>query len=1163
MLQIKEIKKYYRTGSLLQKALDGITLNLRSNEFVAILGPSGSGKTTLLNIIGGLDRYDSGDLIINHISTEKYRDRDWDSYRNHSVGFVFQSYNLIPHQNILSNVELALTISGISGPDRKRRALDALEKVGLKGQEYKKPNQMSGGQMQRVAIARALVNNPDIVLADEPTGALDSETSVQVMELLKEVAKDRLVVMVTHNPELARRYATRIVNLKDGVIQADSDPYVPEEENEPAVHRNMGHSSMSFLTALSLSFHNLTTKKARTFLVSFAGSIGIIGIALILSLSNGVNQYIKDTEEETLSEYPIQILRENFDFGSLLGNSGTETTTEESRQPGKAEEIQMLGTMLSSVSNNDLASLKAYFDSGKSGIEPYAKAIEYNYPIVPNIYLQTAVGKAHMVNPNRSFRALGMDLSGQNVFSSSMNMNVFSALPEKKELYESQYDVKAGHWPKNANEAVVVLSQSGNASDLMLYMLGLKDYAQMEQYISQMAEQKDVEIEKDDAQYAYEDFLKTSYKVVSPSAYYSYDSSLQVWKDYSDDQSYIEKITDTAMDLKIAGVVMPKENGKIRMLNMGIYYHPGLIEKLRRQAEESAVVKDQLAHPEVNVLTGGSFGKESSPLAMEQLFRVDQSAFKQAFRFDPSALTMDPSVFQSLDFTSAVNPSVLSTSLPTISEDLFKQIMKNVNVKIDSDEAHELARNLTNGYLDYAAMNPKTDYRNMGAGIQQYMTSLQGQQMILDQFGKLLESSGASLVTQEQLTAAVSSVMAGYGNYATEQGLDAADVNTVLPQYLSSPAAQQLLAGALQQLMNALPENLQITPEQLASFAAAMAQDYSLYAEDAGLPDPSGMQASFQQYLETPEGKQLLKDGIEKTVNTEELKEQLQASVSGLSADSRQVINDILRNVTSSIGTQISNAMSNAMGQISGNLSDAFKIDTAALSSAFRFDMSQNDLEALMRSMMSSTTSSYENNMKTFGYAAVDDLSEITIYPYDFKAKEQITDILTAYNERMEIEQPEKMISYTDLVGTLMSSVTTIINTISYVLVAFVAISLIVSSIMIGVITYISVLERKKEIGILRAMGASKQNVAQVFNAETFITGLLSGLIGIGLSLLILIPANRVIHSIAGNTRVNAFLQPQAAAALILLSITLTLIGGLIPSRKAAGSDPVTALRTE
>ena len=562
MLQIQHICKEYRTGTLVQKALDDVSLNFRDNEFVAILGPSGSGKTTFLNIIGGLDRYDSGDLIINGISTKKYKDRDWDSYRNHTIGFVFQSYNLIPHQTVLANVELALTISGIGKEERKKRAIEALKKVGLGEQLHKKPSQMSGGQMQRVAIARALVNDPDILLADEPTGALDTATSVQVMELLKEVAKDRLVVMVTHNPELAEEYATRIVTLKDGKIRSDTDEfYVNEAVMKEPEHKNMGKASMSFLTALSLSFNNLKTKKARTLLTSFAGSIGIIGIALILALSNGVNAYIKSIEEETLSEYPLQIQSTGFDMTSMMvGNmdSGSGSSDKkETKKDGEVKVMQMMTNMFSTMDSNDLKSLKKYLDSGKSGIEDYTSAVEYYYSISPQIFRQNKDGSVRQVNPDKSFESLGIGsgASTSSLMSSMMSTNVFFEMPKTESLYENQYDVKAGRWPQNYNECVLVLTSDGGISDFLLYTLGLRDQLELDEMIQEFINEEDVNTPADIGNYTYEDILDKTFKLVNVSECYEYDSQYKIWKDKSDNKEYIKKLVDQGEDLKIVGIV--------------------------------------------------------------------------------------------------------------------------------------------------------------------------------------------------------------------------------------------------------------------------------------------------------------------------------------------------------------------------------------------------------------------------------------------------------------------------------------------------------------------------------------------------------------------------------------------------------------------------------
>ena len=578
MLQIQHICKEYRTGNLVQKALDDVSLNLRDNEFVAILGPSGSGKTTLLNIIGGLDRYDSGDLIINGISTKKYKDRDWDSYRNHTIGFVFQSYNLIPHQTVLANVELALTISGIGKAQRKKKAIEALKKVGLGEQLHKKPNQMSGGQMQRVAIARALVNDPDILLADEPTGALDSDTSVQVMDLLQEVAKDRLVVMVTHNPELAKEYATRIVNLRDGKIRSDTDPYeVDEAILTPPEHKNMGKSSMSFMTALALSFNNLKTKKARTLLTAFAGSIGIIGIALILSLSTGVNKYIQNIEEETLSEYPLQIQSTGFDITSMMvgtGGGGAEENAKKNKDDGKIKVIQMVTNMFATMNSNDLKSLKNYLDNEEaSGIRKYTNAIEYSYNVSPQIFKENG-DKIRQVNPDKSFSALGLgsSTSSNSMMSSMMSTNVFYEMPKNSSLYEKQYEVKAGRWPKKYNECVVVLTSDGSISDFMLYTLGLRDSMELDEMIQQFIKEENVKTPENLGTYTYDDIIGKKFKLINSSDCYEYDKQYKVWKDKTDNSSYMKKLVANGEDLKVVGIVQPDADAKATALQAGIAY---------------------------------------------------------------------------------------------------------------------------------------------------------------------------------------------------------------------------------------------------------------------------------------------------------------------------------------------------------------------------------------------------------------------------------------------------------------------------------------------------------------------------------------------------------------------------------------------------------------
>ena len=1014
MLQIKNVYKEYRTGNLVQKALDNVSLNLRDNEFVAILGPSGSGKTTLLNIIGGLDRYDKGDLVINEISTKKYKDRDWDSYRNHTIGFVFQSYNLIPHQTILSNVELALTIPGVSKKDRKKRAIDALKQVGLEKQIHKKPNQLSGGQMQRVAIARALVNNPDIVLADEPTGALDSETSIQVMELLKEVAKDRLVVMVTHNPELAEEYATRIVNLKDGKIISDSDPYIVENKSAEAKHKNMGKTSMSFFTSLALSFNNLKTKKGRTFLTSFAGSIGIIGIALILSLSNGVNTYIKSVEEETLSEYPLKINKSGIDLTAMLSDK---TKTEDSRENTDGISVtNMLTSMFSTIGSNDLVSLKNYLESDETDIKEYTKAIEYSYNVTPRIY-SADTKSIRQLNPNTSFSSLGIGstTSSNSVMSSMMSTDVFFELPQDSKLYESQYDVKAGRLPTAYNECVLVLTSKGNISDFLTYTLGLRNYDELDKMIEQFSKEEQVNTPDISDSYSYEDMLKIKFKLVNASDCYEYDSKYKVWNDKSDNEKYMKNVIDKAEDIKIVGVLQPKEGVSAYMLQTGIYYPVELTTHVIENAENSKIVKEQLKSPKVDVFTGKKFGEDddSSSFDMNSLFEIDTNAMKKAFKIDQSKIKVD---------TSSLNKAIKNMTLPEFD---FNTALKSIKFSVSEDEKKALVNDLMEGYKEYLKKNNIIDIPNADKYLQDFIKSDEAKAIMTKHLTQIIKSN--DLDTQ---------------------------VNKIMQSYMNKFA-----------------------------------------------------------------------DQLTKTIQKE---------------------------------------MTKSMRQMASSIPKAISIDTKAFASAIKINMNEEELSELFASLMTKKQNTYDNNLKKLNYASLDKPDGISIYPKNFESNEKITAILEQYNSKMEADGNEdKVISYTDMVGTLMNSVTIIVNVISYVLIAFVAISLVVSSIMIGVITYISVLERKKEIGILRAIGASKRNISQVFNAETFMIGLLAGIIGIVLTVLLLIPINGIIHKLAQGVNVTASLPAMSGLILIVLSTVLTLIGGLIPSKKAAKEDPVLALRSE
>lgn len=1170
---------------MVQKALDGVSLNLRENEFVAILGPSGSGKTTLLNIIGGLDRYDSGDLIINGISTKKYKDRDWDSYRNHTVGFVFQSYNLIPHQSVLSNVELSLTISGISKSERRERAIKSLEQVGLGAQLHKKPNQMSGGQMQRVAIARALVNDPDILLADEPTGALDSETSVQVMELLKEVAKDRLVVMVTHNPELAEEYATRIVKLKDGKIISDSNPFeIDEYALDTPVHKNMGKSSMSFLTALSLSFNNLRTKKARTLLTSFAGSIGIIGIALILSLSNGVNTYIKSIEEDTLSEYPLQIQSSQMDITSMMvdtmGNNSAKNNS------GEVKVTQMLTNMFSNVDPNDLESLKKYFDSGQSGIDKYANAVEYSYNVSPQIYRMDN-DDIRQVNPDSSFSALGLGsaANSNSMMSTMMSTDVFYEMPEDTDLFEGQYDVKAGHWPTNYNECVIVLTSSGSISDFMLYTLGLRDSVELDEMIKQFIEEENVDTPDDIGSYKYDDFLGIKFKLVNAADYYQYDKEYDVWKDKSDDTSYMRDLVSKGEDITVVGVVQPAENANASMLTSGIGYPESLTKHVINQAAAAHIVKEQLEKPSINVLTGNTFGEDENQnkFNMESLFTVDEDALKNAFGFDTSSLNLDTNIADYLnmssnfsDLSDMVDLSSIKPDIPELSGLNMEDIMGQAELSVSAENIQQLINKLLQGYDDYAVNNPEADYSKLGESFSQYLQTEEAKQLLLEKISNIVRSNIETSISPEKTEELVQNIMKGYQEYAAENQLtDPTKFGEYLVEYLKTPEAEKIIKDGASEIFR-FNGDLVISPEQTSAVIDDILSGYREYANANSLPDPSKIGENFTEYLQTSQARQQLSEGLSEIIDTDKLKTQISDSLksymqtvmssytTAISSALQNQVSSVVQQMMSQMSSNMQNAMQQVAAQIGTNMENSFSFDSDAFKNAININMDENELKELLTSLMTSENTSYDNNLKKFEYADLNNPDSIDIYPKDFESKSEIINILDSYNSRMEEQgETDKVIGYTDVVGTLMSSVTNIVDTISYVLVAFVAISLIVSSIMIGVITYISVLERKKEIGILRAIGASKRNISQVFNAETFIIGLCAGIIGIGLTLLILIPGNMLIHSLAGTTNINASLPALYAVILILLSVLLTLIGGLIPSKKAAKSDPVAALRSE
>ena len=1254
MLQIKDIHKEYRTGNLVQRALDGVSLSLRDNEFVAILGPSGSGKTTLLNIIGGLDRYDSGDLIINGISTKKYKDRDWDSYRNHTIGFVFQSYNLIPHQTVLANVELALTISGVSKSERRRRAKEALEKVGLGAQIHKKPSQMSGGQMQRVAIARALVNDPEILLADEPTGALDSDTSVQVMDLLQEVAKERLVVMVTHNPELAQLYATRIVTVKDGRILSDTDPFVIDSESmAPPVHKNMGKSSMSFFTALSLSFQNLKTKKARTLLTSFAGSIGIIGIALILSISNGVDKYITNMEEETLSEYPLQIQSTGVDLTSMMMGAAT---AQSGKKDGEVGVAQMVTNMFSKMNSNDLESLKVYLDSNESSISQYANSVEYTYSVSPQIFLENGKN-IRQVNPDKSFSAMGLGSGSSNsIMSSTMSTDVFHEMPEDADLYKDQYDVKAGRWPENYKECVLVLTSQGDISDFLQYTLGLRDGKELDDMVQKFMAEEAVETPENEGPYTYDEILGKKFKLVNSTDYYEYDEEYKVWKDKSDNSSYMKKLVKNGEDLTIVGIVQPVEGATASMLTAGICYTPELTKHVIEKAASSEIVKQQLADEKINVFTGEEFGKEdneNSKFDMESLFSINADALQEAFQVDLSGFNMDLSSLSGLssglnvempdmpdmsalagninldessmpdlskliklddldlDLSHMIDPEEILKNLPADQVPDMSQALKSVKFDFTEEKVTALLKEVLTGYQESIKDKPEADMDKMQAALKQYLTSKEMNERLCKDLQELVKNNVNVDMSSEKLIAVAVGLMNQYQEYAKANGITQTDVASILAFLSQGEIQQQIKEEAENLVKNSVTVNIttkQIQDLLLQDVVAA----YPEYARNNSLPDPANLGTYFLEYMQTEDGQNRLMNGLMTLVDTSEVQTQfsqametymkammtsftdaiakgieskfteimeqvekqltkgiqtaMEQMMGNISSGMQEAMQSVMTSVSSSLTSAMSQAMSGlgGLGSGMGNMEDALSINPEAFAKAIQMNMNEDDLSELMMSLLSSENSSYDGNLKKLGYADLNVPGGINIYPKDFESKSEIVGILDQYNADMEAAgEDEKVITYTDLVGTLMSSVTNIVNIISYVLVAFVAISLVVSSIMIGVITYISVLERKKEIGILRAIGASRHNVSQVFNAETFIIGFCAGAMGIGITLLLLIPANSIIRSLADGVNVKAALPPVAAVVLIGLSVVLTLLGGLIPSRKAAKSDPVTALRTD
>ena len=1207
MIELRELRKSYKTGDFVQKALDGVSLNLRNNEFVAVLGASGSGKTTLLNILGGLDHADSGDIVINGTSTKNYRAKDWDAYRNHRIGFIFQSYNLIPHQSILSNVELALTLAGVSRAERRRRATEALKQVGLGDHLHKRPNQLSGGQMQRVAIARALVNDPNIVLADEPTGALDTETGIQVMNILKDVASDRLVIMVTHNPELAEEYATRIVRLTDGRIAGDSNPFVPPvasalpraaqaatgaaavraatvdaaeaaetmsaesvEYNAGEVtsansyqagapkdkmsafvpvagaagstgvsaagssaatsagagagsgigsdrKRNAGKASMSFLTALALSFNNLMTKKGRTFLTAFAGSIGIIGIAAILSLSNGVNNYIADTEEKALMSYPLSITKSSFDITGLMtatmGYSTSSSDDVASEQTNgdatvvststKIPEEKIMSDMFAKVKTNNLRAFKDFLDNGDSGIDQYLNAIQYNYSITPQVYLpNTENDEIKRINPSEMGGMFSNGLTGSALSVSSSGMNSFYELSDSSAVRDTQMELLEGHWPESANEAVLVLSGAGQISDYTLYSLGVYDPEEMTKMAKDALAGNEVTVPETSGDFTYEDALNLSFKIVPLSSMYQYNDESGTWTDMSKDDDYMKQRIDEGIDLRIVGVVKKAEGASGSSATEGVAYTSALTRELMNKAAESDIVKQQIDNPDTDVFTGKTFDElkdsQKEEFDLSSVFSVDEEALQKAFSFDSSALSQmgsgfDPSALSFDGSSLAFDPSSLQLDSSAISE-IFNE-----------DSMREIMANAPRFNLDSSSAGSITD------GL-----SAEQRQQIAQASNSLAAGFLAWYVTPQ--------ANGGYGGSLSDLTGSSSNFAAAFQQYLATDGARAITDPLMQDLGGDIQQQIN----------AAM-QNY--------------MTNQFAPYL------------------SESLSALMQQAAQVMGLQMAQALQTQMAALTGTLGSQLSQAIS---GQLSGQINqlseamqNGFSFDPEAFADAIHFNLTQDDLTSLLTNYMNTGDLTYDGNMKKLGYAEEASPSSIDLYPVDFPAKEKVIGIIGDYNTDMtNAGEDDKVIQYSDLAGVLMKSVTDIVNTISLVLIAFVSISLVVSSIMIAIITYISVLERRKEIGILRAMGASKRNVGSVFNAETIIEGLIAGIFAIAAVWLASFPVNAFVE--AGWNVPNIMSLPwESALILIGVSVALTFVAGLIPSSMASRRDPVEVLRSE
>ncbi len=1055
MLEIRGVKKVYLTGGVKRTVLRNVSINFRENEFAAILGPSGSGKTTLLNIIGGLDKYTAGDLVINEKSTKKYRDKDWDSYRNHRIGFVFQSYNLIPHQTVLQNVRLALTLSGISKRESIRRAKKALKDVGLEEHIEKRPNQLSGGQMQRVAIARALVNDPDILLADEPTGALDSETSVQVMKILKKIAKNKLVIMVTHNPDLAKEYATRIITLKDGKITSDSNKYDGKVKTDLALvesEKKSKKTKMSFFTALSLSMKNLMTKKARTILIAIAGSIGIIGIALISAVSTGFQNYIDKIEEDTLTSYPLRLQKETADVTgillSLTGNAGGDTGN------GKLKENQMLTSTLGTVSNNDLPSFVDYLDAHKSEIQDDIRMLEYEYNVDPLIYAKDATGAVAKMNPSTLFTSLVGDTSLLRNYSSMTS--VFQQF-EADSLKENT-ELLAGRYPDNYNELMVILSSKGEVSELITYSLGFHDTDELNKIVSKIMSGESTDIHNEPLELSYDDLMGVDLRLVANTDIYKFNSKYDVYEDMSSDKDYMRQIFGDAEKLKITGVAVM--DAEMLSAGSGIAYLPSLVTHIIDKSGQTEIVKKQLANPEVDVFSNTKFSEEGNNYNFEfsDLVSIDEAKLSQAFgvKIDQNAVAA-----KSAEYVQQISDDITADVSPVKNKltERFRNLAGKLRTSIAGD--------------DGSGMLMKSDIDS-----------------VVDNF--MASESFADLEAEYSIPA---------GNFASL-------FNGLLKGLLQTYVA--VFDGAMQE--KGIPYDVETMPIPMVEelYSIALEQYLPMMPVDTAL------------------------ESLAVAITEVTMKVEILTKVGQLTS------------------------------YLTSSFANAFNVDKEAIIGAFKLNFSEEELTRVVTAMFTKKKSTLATNLSALGYQDIEDPTTLAFYFSSFDGKTNFVNFLEDYNEKMRsLGMEDKAIDYTDTTGVLMSSVKVIVDAVSYVLIAFVSISLVVSSIMIGVITYISVYERTKEIGILRAMGASKHNISSIFNAETVIIGFLSGVFGVVISYLLIPPINLVLHHFTGDIPLSAALDPKMALFLIGLSVVLTLIGGLIPARSASKKDPVEALRSE